>query len=95
MTTYRICCRYESGHQRLGGQAKGSTTRLVKRGAWRVTDCWPSVDLLNPVVHQPRVFDGDLGILSVAPRTIGSFADPFKILKEWQAANRLFTRQVG
>lgn len=94
METYRIVCRFEPGHKRLAGQIAGTKTRKTQRGAWRVLDayvCPPQYEAAT--VREPartQLFASGLAlrIAAARPQRIGTLCDPFKLLKEWQAARR-------
>ena len=86
MTTYRVWCRYEPDLRRLGGQVRGSAERIVRRGAWRIVPCSGPNDLLAAV--QIDYTMRWVGVCSPRPQRAGTLADPFKLLKAWQAARR-------
>lgn len=81
MKTYRVWCQYEPELRRLGGQVKGSTRRIVKRGAWRVIMCNEST-YPHGVVHINYTLRL-VGIYSPHPQRVGTLVDPFKLLKAW------------
>lgn len=103
METYRIVCRFEPGHKRLAGQIAGTKTRKTQRGAWRVLDAYQypaehftigwnadAVQVSRGWIPDPEATPSarSLGILTARPQRVGTLCDPFKLLKEWQAARR-------
>ncbi len=88
MTAYRICCRYYPEFKRLGGQKKGSTERLVKRGAWRVHEWFVSEQRDVPFYRND--YCHTVSILSPRPIGRGVLVNPFKLLKRWQFINRRY-----
>ena len=84
MTTYRVFCRYEPSLVRLGGQEHGSTRRLQKLGAWRVTQ----TRTVPPGRYCPVIAAIDeVGVLSPTRPRRGTLCDPYKLLKSWIKCN--------
>jgi hypothetical protein len=90
MTTYRIALVFDKNHPRMSGRGAWGTQR-IKRGVWRVADCWPTESDRGISVNQlmPELAKKVLVMNSADCLKTGTLCNPRRILAGYMAQRDL------
>lgn len=76
---YRVWCRWNPNLARAAGSFAGKGNHKRGRGAWVVIDCHAA----SEPADRPVLAFGELGVLSPAPRRLGTRVNPRALLDEF------------